>query len=105
MFIQVIQGRCNDADQLRAQLDLWEQTIADGADGWLGSTSGVTDDGEAVAVVRFESRSSKRELNRPEQEEWWRATAGLFDGEPASTTTTTRSSASTADPTVRVSSR
>ena len=45
MYIQVIQGRCNDADRLKKQLDLWEQTIADGADGWLGSTSGVTDDG------------------------------------------------------------
>ena len=30
MFIQVIQGRCNDADRLKKQLDLWEQTIADG---------------------------------------------------------------------------
>ena len=30
MFIQVIQGRCGDADRLRRQLDVWEETIAPG---------------------------------------------------------------------------
>ena len=81
MFIQVIQGRCNDADRLKKQLDLWEQTIADGADGWLGSTGGVTDDGTSVAVVRFESRAAgRRQLGAPGA---GRVVAG--DGQPAST--------------------
>ena len=86
MFIQVIQGRCNDADRLKKQLDLWEQTIADGADGWLGSTSGVTDDGTSVAVVRFETREqADANSARPEQDAWWRETSGCFDGEPSFT--------------------
>ena len=86
MFIQVIQGRCNDADRLKKQLDLWEQTIADGADGWLGSTSGVTDDGTSVAVVRFESRAqADANSARPEQDAWWRETSTCFDGEPSFT--------------------
>ena len=86
MYIQVIQGRCNDADRLKKQLDLWEQTIADGADGWLGSTSGVTDDGTSVAVVRFESRAqADANSARPEQDAWWRETSGCFDGEPSFT--------------------
>ena len=86
MFIQVIQGRCNDPDQLKKQLDLWEQTIADGADGWLGSTSGVTDDGTSIAVVRFESREqADANSARPEQDAWWRETSACFDGEPSFT--------------------
>jgi hypothetical protein len=86
MYIQVIQGRCNDAGRLKKQLDLWEQTIADGAEGWLGSTSGVTDDGTSVAVVRFESRAhADANSARPEQDAWWRETSGCFDGEPSFT--------------------
>ena len=82
MFIQVIQGHCSDADRLRKRLDLWEQSISPGADGWLGSTGGVTADGTAVAVVRFESRE-KADANssRPEQDAWWRETATCYDGE------------------------
>lgn len=82
MFIQVIQGRCSDADRLEKQLELWEQDVAPGADGWLGSTGGVTDDGTAVAVVRFESReAADRNSARPEQDSWWRETESCYDGE------------------------
>jgi hypothetical protein len=84
MFIQTIVGRVNDADRLRKQLDAWEQSIAPGADGWLGSTGGVTDDGTAVAVVRFASREqADANSTRPEQDAWWRETADCYDGDPA----------------------
>ena len=84
MFIQVIQGRCSDADQLKKQLDIWEQTLADGADGWLGTTGGVADDGTFVAVARFASREqADANSARPEQDAWWRETASCFDGEVA----------------------
>jgi hypothetical protein len=82
MFIQVIQGRCNDADRLRKQLDQWEQSIGPGADGYLGSTAGLTDDGTAVAVVRFESRArADANSTRPEQDAWWQETATCYDGD------------------------
>jgi hypothetical protein len=82
MFIQVLQGRCSEPDRLKKQQDLWEQTLADGATGYLGSTSGVTDDGTAIAVVRFDSReSADRNSARPEQDAWWRETESCFDGE------------------------
>jgi hypothetical protein len=82
MFIQVIQGRCGDADRLKKQLDIWEQTLADGAEGWLGSTAGVTDDGKFVAVVRFDSRElADKNSARPEQDSWWRETESCLDGE------------------------
>ena len=82
MFIQVIQGRCNDADRLRKQLDVWERDLAPGADGFLGSTGGLTDDGTFVAVVRFDSREqADAQSSRPEQDAWWQATSTCYDGE------------------------
>lgn len=83
MFIQTIVGRCNDAERLRQQLDAWEQSIAPGADGYLGSTGGVTEDGTSVAVVRFASRAqADANSARPEQDAWWQETAGCYDGDP-----------------------
>jgi hypothetical protein len=81
MFVQVIQGRTRDAAGLRAATDRWEAELAPGAVGWLGSTSGVTEDGRAIAVVRFESEeAARRNSDRPEQDRWWRETEKLFDG-------------------------
>jgi hypothetical protein len=83
MFVQVIEGRVQDAAALRAAVDEWFRQVSPGAAGWLGSTSGVTDDGRAIALVRFESESAARaNSERPEQDEWWAQTAKLFDGEP-----------------------
>lgn len=82
MFIQVMRGRCTDPSALKKRLDLWEETLADGAAGWLGTTGGVTADGEFVGVVRFDSRASaEANAGRPEQDAWWRDTATTFDGE------------------------
>jgi hypothetical protein len=82
MFVQVINGKVSDPASVRAALDRWMQELAPGADGWLGSTVGVTDDGELVAVVRFDSEeAAKRNSDRPEQGEWWATTARLLDGE------------------------
>ena len=82
MFIQVIQGRCTDEALMHRQLDQWQEDLAPGAQGWLGGTYGMTDDGQFVAVVRFESReAAARNSLRPEQGRWWEATSGCFDGE------------------------
>jgi hypothetical protein len=82
MFIQVIQGRCNDAERLKGQMDRWESDLRGGASGWLGTTAGVTDDGTFVAVARFESRElAEQNSKRPEQDAWWRETEGCFDGD------------------------
>ncbi len=83
MFVQVIQGRVSDADQLHAALDRWARDLAPGATGWLGSTAGVTDDQQFVAVVRFESEdAARRNSDRPEQGEWWAEAAKAFTDEP-----------------------
>lgn len=72
MFIQVITGKVTDADGLRAQDERWYQELRPGATGFLGSTTGITDDGRFVATVRFESaEAAKRNSERPEQGAWW----------------------------------
>jgi hypothetical protein len=82
MFVQVIQGLVSDPGQVRDALDLWDEQLASGAEGWLGSTAGVTEDGRFVALARFESEQAARRNNeRPEQHQWWMETAKLFTGE------------------------
>jgi hypothetical protein len=81
MFIQIIQGRCSRAEELRAVLDRWTAELAPGADGWLGGTYGLTDDGIFVGVVRFDSRESAMvNAARPEQGVWWSQAEACFDG-------------------------
>jgi hypothetical protein len=83
MFVQVIQGRVDDPEQLRSAIDQWQHEVAPGAIGWLGSTGGVTQDGRFIALVRFESEeAARRNSDRTEQDQWWAQTSKLFDGEP-----------------------
>jgi len=81
VFIQVIQGRPVNVDGLRSEMERWKVELQPGATGWLGSTSGVTDDGRYIAVVRFESENhARRNSDRPEQGAWWsRASQHLTD--------------------------
>jgi hypothetical protein len=82
MFIQVIQGECRDADRLHQLSDEWRDTLGPSAPGWLGGTYGVTDDGQFIAVVRFESReAAAQNSTRPEQGEWWSRMQECFKGE------------------------
>ncbi|MGH3860610.1 hypothetical protein [Actinokineospora sp.] len=82
MFMQIIQGRVRDTDAAKAALDRWQTDLAPGAEGWLGGTYGVTDDGMMVAAVRFESReAAQRNSDRPEQSQWWAGMESCFDGE------------------------
>jgi hypothetical protein len=76
MFIQVIQGRVTNPDGVRGEMDRWRAELAPDAEGWLGSTGGVTDDGRFIAVVRFQSEElARRNSDRPEQGAWWNETS------------------------------
>jgi hypothetical protein len=89
MFAQVIQGRVSDRTAFRAAMDRWEEELAPGAIGWLGSTAGITEDGRAIAVVRFESEEAAgRNSRRPEQDRWWAETSKLYEGEARFTDST-----------------
>ncbi len=83
MFIQVIQGRCTDEERMHQLTDEWRSELAPGAEGWLGGTYGVTDDGQFVAVVRFDSKgAAAKNSARPEQGEWWSRMQECIEGEP-----------------------
>ncbi len=83
MFIQVISGMCADEEALRRRMDQWREELAPGADGWLGGTYGVSDDGRFVGIVRFDTReAAMRNSERPEQGAWWEGTRACFDGDP-----------------------
>lgn len=82
MFMQIIQGQVRDADAVKRALDSWLRDIAPGAEGWLGGTYGITDDGMLVAAVRFESEeAARRNSDRPEQTRWWQETEQMFTGD------------------------
>ena len=73
MFIQVIQGRATNPPGIRRDLGRWQRQLAADADGWLGSTTGITEDGWSITVVRFASQAqARRNSDRPEHREWWR---------------------------------
>jgi hypothetical protein len=73
MFIRVIQGRATNPPGIRRDLGRWQRLLAVGADGWLGSTAGITQDGWSITVVCFASEvQARRNSDRPEQREWWR---------------------------------
>jgi hypothetical protein len=81
VFIQIIQGKCRDVEQVHRLTDEWRETLGPTAEGWLGGTYGITDEGEFVAVVRFESReAAARNSMRPEQGEWFGRMEACFDG-------------------------
>lgn len=83
MFVQVIQGRAQDPSAVKAAVDRWISELSPSASGWLGSTTGVTDDGRVIMLVRFESEEhAMRNSERTEQGDWWVETAPLFEGEP-----------------------
>jgi hypothetical protein len=82
MFVQVIEGHVADADRLHRQMDEWMKSLRPGAAGFLGSTAGVTDDGQAICLARFESAAAaKANSERPAQGQWWADTESCFDGE------------------------
>ncbi|MGI8806577.1 MAG: hypothetical protein ACR2KK_01740 [Acidimicrobiales bacterium] len=75
MFVQVITAEVADAEGLSRQQDTWEKELRPGAEGFLGSTSGVTEDGRLIVVARFESEeAARRNSERPEQGAWWAET-------------------------------
>lgn len=82
MFVQVIEGRVSNREGLKRQMDRWMSDLRPGATGFLGSTAGVTDDGDAIAFARFESAAAaKANSERPEQGAWWTETEKCYSGD------------------------
>jgi hypothetical protein len=82
MFVQMFTGKVTDAAAVRTVFAGWPTGAGRDAEGWLGSTAGVTDDGQLVALARFESEDAARaNSERPEQGQWWDSLAAHLDGE------------------------
>lgn len=82
MFVQMISGKVTDAAAVRALFEGWPSGAGRDAKGWKGLTGGVTDDGQLIALVRFESQDAARvNSERPEQGQWWESLAAHLDGE------------------------
>jgi hypothetical protein len=81
MLLQVIQGRVPDRAAMRAQHERWLADIGAAADGWLGSTAGITADDRFICLSRFSSAQALANLSaRTDQREWWARTERLFLG-------------------------
>jgi hypothetical protein len=84
VFVQVIEGRVRHTEPVYVELDVWIKELSRSAQGWLGSTAGVTDDMRFIALSRWDSAESARQHSaRPEQDHWWRAFRELFVDAPA----------------------
>lgn len=79
MFVLVLTGRVADAVPVREHFDRWVDELAAGAEGWLGNTAGVTDDGMLVLLGRFATREAcLRADARPEHQAWEAKLLPLF---------------------------
>ena len=68
MFVQVIQGTVSDPTGFTERAAAWKQEHGTGAIGFMGSTAGVTDDGTAVILARFEDeQKAQANSQRPER--------------------------------------
>ena len=83
MFVQIINGKVKDADEVRRHDERWRKEVMPGAKGFLGSTVGVTDDNRFLAFVRFSDEAAARaNSNRPEQSAWWADFEKSLEGAP-----------------------
>ncbi len=99
MFVQVIQGRAKDPAGLRKQFQAWDNELRPRATGFLGSTAGVSDDGEFIALARFESEEAARaNSDSPEQAGGGRRPSSTSRVKRASTTRPTSRRSSTVAP-------
>jgi hypothetical protein len=74
---------------MRKEMDRWKDELLPGAIGFLGSTGGVTADGQFIIVARFESEEEANKNNdRPEQDAWFKEFSSHLDGEPTFTNST-----------------
>ena len=84
MFVQVITAKVKDPEAAAAQREKWLTDVKPGAIGFLGSTGGITPDGQMVMVARFEDvASARKNSDRPEQTQFFNEMKAHMEGEPS----------------------
>ncbi len=82
MFVQIIQGEVRDRRGVDSERERWEKELMPNAEGFLGSTGGITADGRLIMVVRFDSEeAARRNSARREQGEWWQRFSSHLTGD------------------------
>jgi hypothetical protein len=80
MFVQVLRGHATDREGVMRMLDQWKTELSPTAEGWLGTTAGVTDDGRFIGSFRFEDAElAQRNSDRAEQTAWWNEFSKFVD--------------------------
>lgn len=82
MFVQIVRAPLvGGEDKLLTALDRWDAELRPGAKGFLGSTAGVTTEGEVVLIARFQDEAAARaNSDREEQGKWWAELESYFGG-------------------------
>ncbi len=84
MFIRILRGRVVDGVAVRGELRRWSDELGPGLPGWQRLTGGVTDDGELVAVFRFDGEAAARSSGeRSEQLAWQQSVERHLVGRPS----------------------
>lgn len=84
MFVQVITAKVKDRAAVEAQREKWQTEVKPGAIGFLGSTGGITPDGQMIMVARFEDEASaKKNSERPEQTQFFKEMSAHMESEPS----------------------
>ncbi|MFN2594312.1 MAG: hypothetical protein ABR579_05425 [Actinomycetota bacterium] len=80
MFVQVIQAKVKDAAGVRKQVEKWDQEVRPVSKGFLGSTGGITPDGQFIVIARFENREVAMSNSDSEvQSKWWEETSQYLE--------------------------
>jgi hypothetical protein len=72
MFLQVYRGRVSDPAATHAALDRWSGSLGSG---WQGTTAGVTEEGQSVTLVRYDSADAA--VPTGARRTWWTEMCGL----------------------------
>jgi hypothetical protein len=81
VFIQVIKAKVKDREGVQRLGERWMAELRPGAEGFLGATIGITDDGTLVDLARFASReAAMANSGRAEQGAWWAEFEACLDG-------------------------
>jgi hypothetical protein len=83
MFVQFIRATITDVEGLRSHLKRGRVELTPGVVGFLGSTAGISTNGEFVVLARYDSAAAcAASRARPESEAWWHDLEAFIDGAP-----------------------